>query len=151
MEQLIMLALIKGVIRLFEEKLQRPLHWIICLFHLLDIIFGDVFCKLDGNTSSPHTYIGPIGKCFNSGLNKLKVIAFIKCCVGRLPHGIDKWKLDSDQAYLYKISMAVSTGICSNEVANAVPGKVCNARWLNKAASIFRLYISTKKSITRAN
>lgn len=37
----------------------------------------------------------------------------------------------------------MSTGICFKDLANAKPGKVCNARWLNKAASILRLYMST--------
>lgn len=63
--------------------------------------------------------------------------------MGKLSVGIAHWKLDSDQAYLYKILIAVSTGICTKDLANSKPGKVCNARWLNKAASILRLFIST--------
>lgn len=137
-----------GVIRLFEEKLKRPLHWIICIFHLLDIILGDVFCILDGRTTSPHSYIGPIGKQFNTDLHKRQVVAFKKYAVGELPREIDKWKLDGDQGYLYKMSIAVSTGIVSDDLANAKPGKVCNARWLNKAASILRIFVSTTNPST---
>ncbi|GBP96300.1 Protein FAM200A [Eumeta japonica] len=50
-----------GVIRLFERRLQRPLQWIICMLHLNELPLRHLFDYLDGKTSGPSTYNGPIG------------------------------------------------------------------------------------------
>ncbi|GBP95516.1 hypothetical protein EVAR_70524_1 [Eumeta japonica] len=49
-----------GVIRLFERRLQRPLQWIICMLHLNELPLRHLFDYLDGKTSGPSTYNGPI-------------------------------------------------------------------------------------------
>ena len=40
----------------------RPLAWLICLMHMIEIIFHDLFFAIDGKPSGPETYTGPIGK-----------------------------------------------------------------------------------------
>jgi hypothetical protein len=50
--------------------------------------------------------------------------------------------LSEDQKYLYKILLAVITGICCQNLAHNSPGQV--SRWLTLANIILRLYISTE-------
>lgn len=51
--------------------------------------------------------------------------------------------LSTDQKYLYEICQAVTSGICSPELANRQPGKMAHSRWLTFSNRILRLYIST--------
>ncbi|GBP06283.1 Protein asteroid homolog 1 [Eumeta japonica] len=44
------------------NRLQRPLQWIICMLHLNELPLRHLFDYLDGKTSGPSTYNGPIGK-----------------------------------------------------------------------------------------
>ena len=46
-----------GVIRLLEEKLEKPLHWFVCLLHSNELPLRHI----DGKTSGPATFTGPIG------------------------------------------------------------------------------------------
>lgn len=48
----------RGIIRLFEERLKRPLQWIICMLHLNELPLRHLFNKLDGKTSGPGSYNG---------------------------------------------------------------------------------------------
>jgi hypothetical protein len=50
-----------GVISLIEKDLNRPLQWIICMFHLNELPLRHLFKMLDGSTSGPNTYKGIIG------------------------------------------------------------------------------------------
>lgn len=75
-------------------------------------------------------------------------------------------KLSTDQQYLYDICQAVSTGSCSQSLANRYPGmdvlfmliygniietiflkfnmgNLSHSRWLTTANSVLRLYVST--------
>ena len=38
------------------------LAWLICLMHMMEILFKDLFFAIDGKPSGPETYTGPIGK-----------------------------------------------------------------------------------------
>ena len=40
----------------------RPLAWLICLMHMMEILFKDLFFAIDGKPSGPETYTVPIGK-----------------------------------------------------------------------------------------
>ena len=51
-----------GYIQNLEELLHRPLQWVVCLLHTNELPLQHVFATLDGATSDPDTFAGPIGK-----------------------------------------------------------------------------------------
>lgn len=51
-----------GVIQYLEEYLERPLQWCVCLLHANELPLRHLFLTLDGSTSGPREYSGPIGK-----------------------------------------------------------------------------------------
>ena len=51
-----------GCIRNLEELLHRPLQWVVCLLHTNELPLRHVFATLDGATSGPDAFAGPIGK-----------------------------------------------------------------------------------------
>ena len=64
-----------GVIRLLEEKFSKPLQWMICFLHLNELPLRHIFCYLDGGTSGPQAFLGPIGKALKA-CEELPIIAF---------------------------------------------------------------------------
>lgn len=132
---------IGGVIRLLEEYLSRPLQWFICLLHANELPLRHLLQKLDGATSGPKAFLGPIGKalvgCEELPIVKFQCITFENCPV------VDALDLSNDQRYLYDICCAVSTGICPDDLASKKPGPVVHSRWLTTASRLLRLYVST--------
>lgn len=53
-------------------------------------------------------------------------------------------RVTSDQTYLYKMALAIESGICSERLSKYQPGPVYAARWYTTASRILRLYISTQ-------
>lgn len=135
-----------GVIRKLEEKLERPLQWVICLLHFNELPFRSLFEHIDGVSKSPNTFSGPIGvllpHCEDKPVVRYAHAPFPSC---QLPDVPDPTELSSDQSYLYKISKAVISGHCPADVAQLQPGFMCKSRWLICANRILRLYISTEK------
>ena len=132
----------KGVIRILEERLQRPLQVVICLLHLNELPLRALMDLLDGPTKGPKLFAGPIGKAIEN-FEKQPVVDF-EPIQGNLP----EWEpsdLSTDQQYLWEICQAVSTGTCSPGLANRNPGNLSHARWLTLANRILRHYISTEK------
>ena len=54
-----------GFIRCLEEKLGRPLQWVVCLLHCNELPLRHVFLELDGTTKSPDSFSGPLRKKLN--------------------------------------------------------------------------------------
>ena len=65
----------RGVIRLLEVSLQRPLQWLVCLLHSNELPLRHLFLHLDGATIGPLGFYGPIGKALNSCM-ELAVVEF---------------------------------------------------------------------------
>jgi hypothetical protein len=87
------------VIRLLELNLQRPLQWFICMFHCNELPLRHLFLHLDGATSGPRAFSGPLGKQLQSCLN-MEVINF-EPINGNLPTLQDTEDLSKDQWYLF--------------------------------------------------
>lgn len=51
-----------GVITLLEQKLRRPLQWLICQLHANELPLRHLINHLDWVTSGPTGFFGPIGK-----------------------------------------------------------------------------------------
>ncbi|EDV19921.1 uncharacterized protein TRIADDRAFT_61538 [Trichoplax adhaerens] len=136
-----------GVIRLLEERLNKPIHWFVCLLHLNELPFRRLFQQLDAVNEEVGLYTGPIGKSifntpFNANLSSTDGISFqkLKC---DLPEFKSIEELSCDQKYLYQICTAISKGYCEIDLSRRYPGNISNARWLTTANRILRVYIAT--------
>ena len=130
-----------GVIRLLEEKFSKPLQWMICFLHLNELPLRHIFCYLDGGTSGPQAFLGPIGKALKA-CEELPIIAFEPIeplCF------VDATTLSTDQRYLIEIYYAVTGGDFPESLKHKNPGNMSHARWLTTANRILRLYASTSQ------
>jgi len=109
-----------SVSRRLELKLNRPLQWVICLLHFNELSFRHLFQHIDGTTTGPNFYSGPIGtkllRC--EGLPVVRFQA-VDC---NLPV-VDLKILSKDQQYLLQIIQAVKRGNPS-DLARRDPGSV---------------------------
>ncbi|XP_065682684.1 uncharacterized protein LOC124816190 isoform X1 [Hydra vulgaris] len=128
-----------GVIRRMEIELSRPLHWSICLLHLNEHSLQHLFHSLDGATTGPHSFNGPIGKSITMSVQK-PIVSF--AIIFGEPIICDKQLLNSDQLYFFEIVNAVKTGIVPDRFNSRTPGRLNHARWLTLANRVLRLCIS---------
>ncbi|XP_061717533.1 uncharacterized protein LOC133525257 [Cydia pomonella] len=132
-----------GIIKLIENQLQQPLQWLICQLHANELALRHLFDNLDGSTTGPKSFSGPIGKSLNNcELLPVKSFNAITCCLPDITKSRDD--LSTDQLYLLEMCQAISKGECDERLAKRRPGKICHSRWLTTANSILRLYIATE-------
>ena len=135
-----------------EEELGRPLQRVLCLKYTIEIIWHKYFIALDGETSSPTTLTGPIGKVVSgNSFFRSEIITYSTMRPKRpLPKLSKKVisQMSCDQAYLYRIVQTIVNGSkqfgedMDKGLATACPGKLHNARWLTLANRVLRLYCS---------
>lgn len=130
-----------GIIIHFERHLERPLHWLICLLHLLEVVLKGVFTHLDGTTKGPNIYSGPIGRCLEN-LELTDVVEYTPILLENMPEDFDEIYLRNDQSFLLRLARAVSTGKCDQHLLQYKPGKMSACRWTVTASNVLRLYIS---------
>ena len=66
-----------GILRRLEEKLKRPLHWIICQLHNNELPLRHLLIQLDGKTSGPRQFTGPIGRLlYETHFENLQIVDF---------------------------------------------------------------------------
>lgn len=118
-----------GIIRLFEVIHQKPVHWFICQLHGNELNLRALFKCLDGETTGPKSFIGPLGKLASGALHEMPVTTFASVSghVPRIPETIVK-ELSSDQRILYKLSVAVQSGAISEEDSNLKIGPLNHGR-----------------------
>jgi len=99
--------------------------------------------KIDGKTSGPKGFTGPIGKRLST-CEKLPVVGFeaIESDLTVMDN-VTSVELSTDQKYLHAICRAVATGDCPTNVAELTPGHLHHGRWLTTACRILRLYVAT--------
>lgn len=136
-----------GAIRLVEVSWKRPLQWNICMLHMLELPLRALVTQLDGPTTGPNSYSGPLGKrmkaCDNLDIANFKAIDF-PCSV--IMEDIAK-NLSSDQKYLFEMCMAVSQGSDNFplQLAKRSIGPICHSRWTTMANRALRIYVSDPK------
>ena len=135
-------APMRGAMRLMEEALQKNLQIVTCLLHLNELPLQKIMVELDGPTSGPKSFTGPIGKLIMRCEEK-PVVEYEKIECAPLPE-VDKSDLSTDQKYLKEMWEAVTSGNCPTELARRNPGNVTHARWLTLANRILRLYVGTE-------
>ena len=129
-----------GVIRLMEENLQAPVHWFVCQLHANELPLRHLFAHLDGPTTGPCGFSGPIGKSLHS-CDELHVCDFARL-EGYLPP-IESSDLSTDQQYMYDICSAVISGVCPPDLGLRKPGLINHSRWLTTGNRIMRLYVAS--------
>ena len=129
-----------GIIRVLEENIQRPLQWVVCLLHCNELPLRHLIEELDGETTGPVGFKGPIGKQLND-CEKLPVTEYKKIPSENI--NTDIRDLSTDQHYMLDIYKAVSSGECDDSVAMRSPGKIAHSRWLTTANRIMRLFVAT--------
>ncbi|KAK3920111.1 DNA-directed RNA polymerase subunit beta' [Frankliniella fusca] len=137
---------IGGAIRLIETKLQQPVQWLICLLHFNELPLRHLVQHVDGPTSGPAGFKGPIGSSLDN-CEQLPVKKF-KMVTVNLPD-LSFVELSKDQKYLYDICQAIGAGNCPEDLARRDPGPLSHSRWLTCANRILRLYISTYRPNTK--
>jgi hypothetical protein len=137
----------KGVIRLLEVHLGRPLQWFICLLHANELPLRHLFSFLDGNTKGPSTYSGIIGKSLEKCEN-LNIVNFKSIPMSDIPVDMVQ-DLSTDQDILLKLCKGISKGQIHPDLAARKPGPLSHSRWLTAAIRILRLYVSTINPTTQ--
>ncbi|GBM81875.1 hypothetical protein AVEN_22862-1 [Araneus ventricosus] len=113
---------------------------IICLLRFNELPLRPLFQYLGGKSSDPSSYNRDIRRNLKK-CEKLPLVAFnsIEC---DLP-GIDTTNLSCDQKYLLDNCTAISSGVCSSDLAKRQPGTLNLALWLTTAnRKIEALYIN---------
>lgn len=129
-----------GIVTLLESKFGNPVQWSICQLHGIELLLKALFIKLDGPTTGPNAFSGPIGKILES-CEKLPVAKYDAVECSELI-SIDTSDLRYDQKYLLSMWESVRKGECSEDLASKSPGKLSHARWLTRANRILRTYIA---------
>lgn len=98
--------------------------------------------QLDGKTSGPAGFSGPIGAALQN-CEQLPICKF-DAITSQLPELLMVSDLSTDQKYLYEICQSIINGSCTEELARHSPGKMAHPRWLTTANRIQRLYVSSE-------
>ena len=65
-----------GFIRSLELLLLKPVQWSICLLHCNELPLRHVFKYIDGTTSGPDSFNGPIGSSLSSCVSEWPMVRF---------------------------------------------------------------------------
>ena len=100
-----------GVIACMEKALERPLHWIICMIHFLELPWKRFYEHVAGKTSGPRSLEGEIGEAISEEELTDKPIIDFKPIEGNVicldPDEQDELDLSSDQLYFYEYVCAI--------------------------------------------
>ena len=129
-----------GACRLFELASETAVHWFVCQIHANELNLRHVFHVLDGTTSGPKSWNGPIGKSCQTEVWRKDVVAFTAMAglVEEMPEETVK-QLSADQELLYRLARAVQCGSVPDAVARRKIGELNHARWLTLGSRILRL------------
>lgn len=134
---------IGGVVHLIESELQRPVQWLVCMLHINELPLRHLFLHLDGASTGPRSFSGPLGKVLRD-CERLPIAVFESIDFNRSLDLSDvRDELSTDQKYLWDICQSISEGHCSMSLAHRSPGNLNLSRWLTLANRILRLYVAT--------
>ncbi|KAK4873982.1 hypothetical protein RN001_013342 [Aquatica leii] len=114
------------------------------MLHANELLLRHLFHHVDGDTSGPREFTGPIGKQLKK-CDKLPVVQFkpSEGNLGKVPENIVK-DFSTDQNYLFEVCQVITSGHCNTPLSNRNPGKLAHSRWATTANRILRLYISSE-------
>ena len=121
-----------GICRLFElsQNPPRPVHWFVCQLHANELLLRATFHFLDGSTTGPKSFSGPLGRAASGEVHQLEVATF-RAVPGPLPDLPDQLvaELSSDQQLLYRLARGVHGGkLLDDSDAHRQIGPINHAR-----------------------
>ncbi|XP_017476032.1 PREDICTED: uncharacterized protein LOC108366213 isoform X2 [Rhagoletis zephyria] len=134
-----------GILRRYEMHLNRPLHWFVCLLHFNELPLRHLFENLEkSSTTGPRSTTGTLSKQIETCESLPPVTNFEPITFESMPDsGAVEFTTDSN--YLFRMAVAISSGMVSTDLANIKPGPIAHSRWLTKASRLLRLYVTTAK------
>ena len=135
-----------GALRGIQLELGTEAHQFICLLHLNELFLRHRQTELDGPTTGPQAWSGPLGRALVQDVWLQPVVSFtpITGNIKTMPKEVVD-DLSRDARILYKLGLVVQSGVVLPEVVSATIGPPLHARWLTTAARDLRVYISTRK------
>lgn len=135
--------IVTGVIPMMEKFLNRPLHHFVSMLYINDMLLK--FLCQDLNVISMDKNVTrllePIGRdlsiCEYIQLNRFPVID-----APHIPVNIDREMLNSNELYLYRMALAVTTKFWDQDLAVRQPEPIHNQNAVTLASRILRLYVS---------
>lgn len=111
------------------------------MLHFNELPFRHFFQYLDGVTTGPTSFSGPIGSQLKD-CETLPVVEFkrIDCVIPE----VDRKILSKDQQYLLDICNAVKSGVCPEDLSRRDPGPLSHSRWLTLANRVLQLFIGVQ-------
>ena len=133
-----------GALREIQLSLGCEAHQFVCQLHLNELFLRHRQIELDGPTTGPLAWSGPIGKQIVEDVWLRPVVKFQEI-PGKIPILPDEVvrDLSRDACLVYKLGLAVQSGVVPPGIAAATIGPPLHARWLTTAARDLRLYLST--------
>ena len=122
----------KAFIASLETLIGRPLQWVIRLLHLNELPLRHVFQNLDGVTSGPDSFSGPIARQLNGAVSEWKVVKFKSIPNPKFPVIPNSLMddLSSDQYYAHRICSAVMLGSVDANLEFLEIGGLNHSLWL---------------------
>ena len=117
---------------------------VVCLHRLVELPFRKLFESLDGTTSGPKSFTGPMEKMASQNVWELPITNFIPIFVEGFPELTPELEkhLSSDAKYLHKICILVITGNVSLKLIKRIIGKLCHSHWLTLVSRIVSVWQS---------
>ena len=113
-----------------EDKLGQNLHTVGCTLHQTELSFRAIFKKLDGVTSGPQSFSGPLGKKCKKNVHSKPQIAF-KSIANPLQHSVEKNELSNlstDQRLLYQYTKEIGPEKVDKKYSSWKIGRLHHAR-----------------------
>ena len=132
-----------GLMTHFERLLGRPLTRVVCLNHQAELPYRAVFRNLDGETTGPASFSGPIGKQLAGAVHQLPVAKFPPLSGAELP--VLPSDVVSGLSKDLQLLVECAAGVASGDVAAVVHrqhGQLNMARWYTAQSRLLRVYMS---------
>ena len=106
-----------------------PVHWFICQLHGNELNLRSLVTTLDGTTTGPRSFTGPIGRLCAGDVWQADVVAYepVPGNTPDLPAAVIQ-ELSTDQQLLYLLAAAVQSGSVDNKTAGRRIGPLNHAR-----------------------
>ena len=135
-----------GLMAHLERLLGRPLSRVVCLNHQSELPYRALFRKLDGETTGPSSFSGPIGRMLAGPVHQLPLAQFPPLPGAELPtlppdvvSGLSK-----DLRLLVECATAVASGD-GTAVAHRKHGPVNMARWHTAQSRLLRVFMAEQR------
>ena len=131
----------QGAKRLLELQLERPVQFLLFMFHFNELPLKHLGLHIDDTTSRPSTFSGNIGKA----LAKCHILSIVKFDARQnnlsndLHEDVTRNR-SKDQLYLNYICKAMELGKVTESLAKKEPTPLLHSRWLTTANGMLRLY-----------